>query len=62
MTNRERLANMSDKELAEFLNDLTWGGDCTICVNHATGKCTECDNYKNVEKWLKQEYREATND
>ena len=62
MNKREWLAQMSDNELAKFLHDLTWGGNCIICVNNATGKCTECDNYKNVEKWLKQEHKEATND
>ena len=59
MTNADRIRNMTDEELAEFIgsNENTLVLPCTICpieiANHK-GECVEC-----ILKWLQSEVKEG---
>lgn len=55
MTNRERLAHMSDKELSGFLCKIT---SCAFC--EAEDKCYM--GHTGYEKWLKQDFVKSIGD
>lgn len=59
MTNGDRIRQMTDDEIAEFLNDVTDccsdGYICEKCPLNSVGK--HC-NIFTFEKWLKQECEE----
>jgi hypothetical protein len=62
MTNREWLAGLSDKQLAEFLYSLEDYAHCEFCADD--GKCRNSDTIDQnclggLEKWLKQEHVES---
>lgn len=50
-TNREKLAKMTNEELAEFFNK---EGLCNLCIyNDITCECKDC--YEGILKWLQSE-------
>ena len=53
MTNREWLAGMTDKQLAEFLYGLEDYAHCEFCADD--GKCSDC--LGGLEKWIRQEHK-----
>ena len=59
-TNADRIRNMSDEELEEFLDDLT--DNCCRCAEHQN--CGNCQigldaktGFCNIEKWLQSEVK-----
>jgi len=65
MTNADKIRSMTDKELAEFLYGLEDYAHCEFCADD--GKCRNSDTIVQdclggLEKWLKQEHKENSND
>ena len=59
-TNADHIRNMSDEELAEFLDDLT--DNCCRCAEHQNcGKCQigldAKTGFCDIEKWLQSEVK-----
>ena len=50
MTNREKLATMSNEDLAEILSKL--GDSCRLCIDDSCGQKTCVDN---IKRWLESE-------
>lgn len=59
MTNREWLESLSDKELAQFIRQISTcyahNFDCETCV---LGSVKVCENQQELEQWLKAERSE----
>lgn len=65
MNNREWLAGMTDKQLAEFLYYLEDYAHCEFCADD--GKCRNSDTIAQnclggLERWLKEDHKEHGND
>lgn len=56
-TNREKLAKMTNEELAEFLNK-TANDNCSICIYSSLPDCFWGDCQNGILKWLNQESEE----
>ena len=57
-TNADRIRNMTDEELAEFLRQTVWeeGANLFDCADYTCGcPCKECPTYL---EWLKSEVKE----
>jgi hypothetical protein len=58
MTNADKIRSMDDKKLADFIASII---DCWHCPKYQG--CTDGKNCANVQlAWLKQEYKENSND
>lgn len=57
LTNAERIRNMTDEELAEFLCNYD---ACVMCSHNSDNMCTtrNCDEIGITERWLKSEIEE----
>ena len=63
MTNREWIAGMTDKQLAEFLYAIQDYPSCEYCSYDSKRSCAiNQDCLGGMEKWLKQEHKENSND
>lgn len=52
MTNREWLDKLTNKEYAEFQNEIIW---CDFCKELGKDECYSENCKKNIEKWLESE-------
>lgn len=55
MTKREWLANMTNEELADFLDNINCD-ICKICSSHRDS--CDCECVTNIQNWLKSEIPE----
>lgn len=56
-TNRERLAKMTNEDLAEFLSS----SECSMCVYDEEVDCFGDDCFCGILKWLNQECEDDNN-
>lgn len=55
MTNGDRVRNMTDEELAEFLDEYS---SCSLCEGYKRGICTREECFKGFLAWLRKEVDE----
>lgn len=58
LTNADRIRSMTDKELADFLCDISGGESCTYCV--ANDLCH--NGHNGMIEWLKEEAKGDSNE
>lgn len=67
MTNREKLAKMTNEELAEFIDEIEYKDSCTFCIysgeyqNKDDVLCVKprgIDCVQGILQWLEQESKE----
>ena len=54
MTNADKIRNMTDKELSEFLKD--WVEPCYLCLYREKNTCDDCKQGRLL--WLQSAYNE----